>query len=191
MKNQKGFSVVVILLALLLITAIVFTGYYVYDKQRSEKKEETTNVTNDELANATKKTSSPQPIDKTKSTVEAINAIIVKGDYQALSDYMTESVQLVVQSTDGSGPLPKKSAIASISNYLTKSEQSLGADLPWDFTGNPGFRDKVSKSSGIIKNYVPQGHIAISANNWVLAYRLDDNTKINSFYMSVSADIIE
>lgn len=36
MKNQKGFSVVVVILALLLIVAVGFTGYYVWNSQQSK-----------------------------------------------------------------------------------------------------------------------------------------------------------
>ena len=37
MKNQKGFSAVIVLLSILVITAIGFTGYYVFSKQRDTK----------------------------------------------------------------------------------------------------------------------------------------------------------
>lgn len=44
MKKQKGFALVPILLILVLITAVGFTGYYVYDKQNSKKTDSSASV---------------------------------------------------------------------------------------------------------------------------------------------------
>lgn len=190
--NEKGFSVVEILVVIVIVGLVGTVGWLVYDRQQS--KSDTKNEVSQTSPQATEKEpvkEEAKPVDKTPQIVAEINALINKGEYLKLDAYMTDTVSVVKQSTDGNGSVSKAQATKSIDNYLTKSSASLGADLPWDFTGHPDFRNKVANSSGIIKNYAAQGHYAISANNWVLAYNLDNNLKISSFYMSVSADLIE
>lgn len=190
--NEKGFSVVEILVVIVIVGLVGTVGWLVYDRQQS--KSDTKNEVSQTTPQATEKEpvkEEAKPVDKTPQIVAEINALINKGEYLKLDAYMTDTVSVVKQSTEGNGSVSKAQAAKSIDNYLTKSSASLGADLPWDFTGHPDFRNKVVNSSGIIKNYAAQGHYAISANNWVLAYNLDSNLKISSFYMSVSADLIE
>lgn len=64
MKSQKGFGLVPFLLILLLVTAVGFTGYYVYNQQT--KKTEKSEVAGDSL---TKITTTPSPSTTPKATV--------------------------------------------------------------------------------------------------------------------------
>lgn len=192
--NQKGFSAVEVVLVVVIVGLIGVVGFMVYKNHNktTPAKTETTAATTKPTTTQTKDTTTTQPTDKTPETVAAINALINKGDYQGLSAYMATSVTVVKQSTDydGSG-LTATAAAGVVFNYLTKSASSQGADLPWDFSGDTDLKTKAANSSGIIKDYAAQGHIALSANKWVLAYNLDSSLKISSFYMSVSADLVE
>ena len=44
MKNQKGFGIVPVLLVLILISIVSFTGYFVWNRQTEKNKEETSQV---------------------------------------------------------------------------------------------------------------------------------------------------
>ncbi len=186
-KNENGFSAVEVLFAIVLIAMIVGIGWYVI-KTRNEANKSSNNTQS--TSQTPSKPTSQKPVDKTPQVVAEINALINKGEYSKLDTYMTDKVLVVRQSTDGNGDLSKADAAKSISTYLTKSSASLGANLPWDFTGHTESRDKISKSR-IISNYAGLGNIGISANNWVVAYRLNNDLKIDLFYLSISADIIE
>jgi Tfp pilus assembly protein PilE len=179
--NQKGFSVVEILVIVVIVGLIGTVGWLVYDRQKTNDKKDDSSTK--QATSEQKPVVEQKLVDKTPQ--------IVAGKYLKLDSYIADRVSLVKQSTDGNGDLSKVDGAKSIDNYLSKSSASMGADLPWDFTGHPDFRSKVSNSSGAIKYYAAQGHFAISANNWVIAYNLNSDLKISSFYMSVSADMIE
>jgi Tfp pilus assembly protein PilE len=187
--NQKGFSVVEILVIVVIVGLIGTVGWLVYDRQKTNDKKDDSSTK--QATSEQKPVVEQKLVDKTPQIVAEINALINKGEYLKLDSYIADRVSLVKQSTDGNGDLSKVDGAKSIDNYLSKSSASMGADLPWDFTGHPDFRSKVSNSSGAIKYYAAQGHFAISANNWVIAYNLNSDLKISSFYMSVSADMIE
>lgn len=186
--HQKGFSAIEILVVVVILGLVGAVGWLVYDRQQSNSD------TKSEVSQTAEKETVKEdatPVDKTSQVVAEINALINKGEYLKLDAYMTDTVFVLRQSTDGNGSVSKTQAAKSIDTYLTTTSASLGASLPWDFTGHPDFRKKVANSNGIVKDYAAQGHYALSANNWVLAYSLNDDLKINSFYMSVSADLIE
>ncbi len=42
MKKQNGFSAVIVLLSILVVTAIGFTGYYVWNTQQDKKEDTST-----------------------------------------------------------------------------------------------------------------------------------------------------
>ena len=52
MKNQKGFSVVVLLLSILVVTAVGFTAYYVWNTQTNKKEEKAEVVSSTETEKA-------------------------------------------------------------------------------------------------------------------------------------------
>jgi cytoskeletal protein RodZ len=59
MKNQKGFSVVIVLLALILVVAIGFTGYYVWNTQQNKNKDATQSTLDQKDKISTNNNSSP------------------------------------------------------------------------------------------------------------------------------------
>jgi hypothetical protein len=195
-KKQSGFSAVAALLVVVLIGIIGGTGWYVVNAN---------NKANDTLNNSglgiaakpsQKKQSAPAPLPASapsQDTATQINAILNKGDYQGLAPYMTDSINLVIQSTDFQGDgLSKSKALETISSYLVKSKASLGAELPWDFTGHSDFREKISKTKPCcINTFIDQGHIGISKDNWVVSYRLNNDQKIEAFYIAVSVDTLQ
>lgn len=75
MKNQKGFSVVIALLAIIVISLTIFVGYYVWDSQQDKK-----NVNDSKTAQNTPTTTSdnPQKQANTQQNTNTISYLIVK-----------------------------------------------------------------------------------------------------------------
>ena len=62
MKNQKGFSAVIVLLSILVVSVIGFAGYYVWNTQQDKKEKEVATVAGaQEQAPAVKEESQPTP----------------------------------------------------------------------------------------------------------------------------------
>ncbi len=62
MKNQKGFSIVIVLLCILVVSFIGFAGYYVWNTQQDKKEKEVATVAGaQEQAPAVKEESQPTP----------------------------------------------------------------------------------------------------------------------------------
>jgi competence protein ComGC len=185
-KDQLGFSAVEGLLVILVVAVFGFGGYYVWHTQKDNNKSA---VTASKSSASKAKTSAEDnqtapAVDKTQETVTAINELISKGDYLGLSAYMADQVWVIRQSTDydGSG-LSAAAAAGSVAEYLSH------ANLPWNF-GHSDLQAKINASfAGEGKTVAQQ--VAVSGNNWVAAYHLDNNQKIDSFYQSVSADLIQ
>jgi Tfp pilus assembly protein PilV len=176
-KNEAGFSTTEILLVLIIVALIGIIGLMTY-------------IHNDKTVSATaastNNSASSQSSDETSQTT-AINMIINKGDYQGLVAYMSNSVKVVKEGTDAGGAYySSAAAAATISDFYSKSN---GAELPWDFTGDGGYKSDAAKSTGAVKEYVMQGNIAVSKNDWVLGYNLNSDQKITSFYMSPSVNM--
>jgi hypothetical protein len=132
---------------------------------------------------------SSQPSNETSGT-SAINKVISSGDYQGLVAYMASSVKVVKEGTDAGGTnYGSVAAAAQISDFYSKTDESNGAELPWDFTGDGGYKSEAAKSTGAVQAYIMQGNIAVSKNNWVLGYNLNSDQKIGSFYMSPSVNL--
>ncbi len=192
--NQKGFSGIEILLVVVVVGLIGTVGWLVYDRQQSNNNEESTTSADTTTTGPTQQledSTEKENVDEKNATNETsqitsnIDALLDKGEYLKLEPYMAAKVTVIKQSTDGNGTVSGAAAVKSISNYLTKSDMSLGADLPWDFDGHEADRAKIKKSKGIISDYTDQNHIGISQNDWVVAYNLNDDLKIESFYISL------
>jgi hypothetical protein len=193
-KNQYGFSAVEASLILVIVGIIGGTGWYVMRANKNT----TDTLINSGLGAAAKtskkKLTSPsveQSADPAKGVVAQINGLLNKGEYLQLDTYMADKVSITIQSTDGNADFPKVDAAKRIDNYLTKSAASLGAKLPWDFKGHSDIREKISKSECCITSFKEQNHIGISQDNLIVAYNLNSNSRIESFYISGSADYIK
>jgi hypothetical protein len=176
-KDEKGFSTVEVVLVLVIVVLIGIVGFMVYNRK---------DKTVPAPAAATNSSASSQTGDET-SGATAINTIINKDDYHGLATYMSDSVKVVKEGTDAGGTYySSTAAAATISDFYSKSN---GAELPWDFTSDGGYKSEAAKSTGAVKEYIMQGNIAVSKNNWVLGYNLNSNQKISSFYMSPSVNL--
>lgn len=70
MKNQKGFSAVILLLALVLVAIVSFTGYYVWNTQSNKKtNSQQTKTADDSVAKKQTDTTATKPADTTKYLV--------------------------------------------------------------------------------------------------------------------------
>jgi hypothetical protein len=175
-RNETGFSTVELILVLVIVALIGVIGFMVHDH-----KDKT-----DSATAPTSRSASSQPGDQTSVTT-AINTVINKGDYNGLVPYMSVSVKVVKEGTDAGGTYYSSTmAAATISDFYSKSN---GAELPWDFTGDSNYKSDAAKSTGAVKEYITQGNIAVSKNNWVLGYNLNNDRKISSFYMSPSVNL--
>jgi hypothetical protein len=176
-KNEIGISTIEIILVLVIVALIGVIGFIVYTRM-------------DKTTSATAAPTNSSASSKTGSeTAEptTINSIINKGDYQELAAYMSASVKVVKEGTDAGGTYYSATAAATtISDFYSKSN---GAELPWDFTGDSDYKAMAAKSTGAVKAYSMQGNIAVSKNDWVLAYNLNSDQKISSFYMSPSVNL--
>jgi hypothetical protein len=175
-KNETGFSTVGVVLILIIVALIGVIGIMVHNN-----KDKTAPATTAPISSA-----ASQPGNGT-SEATTINTIINKGDYHGLAAYMADSVKVVKEGTDANGSNYSSTAAAStISDFYSKSN---GADLPWDFAGDSAYKSMAQKSTGAVKEYIAQGHIAVSKNDWVLGYNLTSDQKISSFYMSPSVNM--
>jgi hypothetical protein len=198
-KNiQHGFSAVAVLLIVVLLAIISATGWYVISAN-SKTNNSLNNVDNNsnikvnlpskkQTSASSQKITSPDPAE---GVAAKIDNLLNKGEYLKLNEYMTDKISLVVQSTDNSPDMSKDDAAKRIDNYLTKSQTSNGAELPWDFSEQNASRNKIIKSSTCcFADFKAQGHIGISKDGWVVAYNLNSNSKLESFYISVSAELL-
>ncbi len=177
--NEKGISTVEVLLVLVIVALVVVIGLMVYN--RRVKTSPTTTAANISTTS--------QPSGETSGST-AINTVINKGDYHGLAALMSDRVKVIKEGTDAGGSYySSTAAAATISNFYSQSNTSQGAELPWDFTGHSDYRASAKKSTGAVKEYIPQGHIAVSKNDWVLGYNLNSDQKISSFYVSGSVNL--
>jgi len=195
-KNQHGFGSTQIVMIVAAIGVIGGVGWYVLKggdgkgvqvSNTSETAQSTTTQT--QTSNASLQ--NEKLTTKTTDTVQDINALIVKGDYLKLQPYMADSVAITKQSANATAILSKADADSIINEYLAKTDVSNGAQLPWDFEGQDVTRSTINRSRGAISGFTTQGHIGISHDNAVIAYKLDANQKIDAVYMSYSASLIE
>ena len=77
MKTQKGFAIVPILLILLLITAVGFTGYYVWDTQNNKKPDSSASVAGETKTSPTP-IASPTTVASPTPTLSAQKFLTVK-----------------------------------------------------------------------------------------------------------------
>lgn len=179
--GEKSLSTVVILLVISIVALVGIVIFLAYDKKD-------TVVTTPATNNSTPSESAQADADPSEST--PIDVLVNRGDYFGLAVQMTDTVKVIKEGTDANGSSYSNiEAAAVISDFYSKSDSSGGAELPWDFISIGAFKSDASKSTGAIKEYIEQGHIAVSKNDWVLAYNLDGNQKITSFYMSPSVNM--
>jgi hypothetical protein len=177
--NKKGFTTVEVVLVLIVLALIGIIGFMVYNhKDKTAPKIISSNSsTSSQSGSATSETAT-------------INTTLNKGDYSGLVAYMSASVKVVKEGTDAGGTYySSTAAAATISNFYKQTNESNGAVLPWDFTGDGDYKLAAAKSTGAVKQYIMQGNIAVSKNDWVLGYNLNSDQKIDSFYMSPSVNM--
>ena len=94
MKNihQKGFSAIIVLLILILIAVIGFTGYYVWDTQKSKNKQTTqnaqTNTESPNVVNSQEQTEVAKPTDAQKYLVIKEWGVKIPAQNEVISDYI-------------------------------------------------------------------------------------------------------
>lgn len=175
-KNETGFSNIVVILVVVIVALIGVIGFMVYNRKDTAAPVPTTS-----------NSSAASQASDQNSVITVINSVINKGDYHELAAYMSDSVKVVKEGTDVNGSTySSTAAAATISDFYSKSN---GAELPWDFTSDSNYMASAKKSTGAVKEYIMQGHIAVSKNEWVLGYNLNSNQKISSFYMSPSVNM--
>jgi hypothetical protein len=167
--DKKGFTTFEVVLVLVVVALIGVIGFMVY-KHKDKPALKVTSLNS---------TTSTQPGNETSQTA-SINTIIDKGDYNGLVAYMSDSVKVVKEGTDAGGTYYSSTAAATtISNFYSQSNTSNGAELPWDFKDDGNYKSDAAKSTGAVKEYIMQGNIAVSKNDWVLGYNLNSGTYPN------------
>lgn len=196
-KTRDTKKIIKLALAALIVLAFGAAAGYIWrnkevnnlDKLRADEisslKQKNTNLEND-LAKAQKTavTNSAKTTITTPSatTLENIKDSIKSKNTAALEGYMASSVNVILAATEAYGPQTPVEAIKDL-DYLGS------ATAPWDF-GLPAVT--LSKyQSGDYKQYFPSNAlVGRSANNYVVSFQFDSNSKINGIFMTISADLL-
>lgn len=168
MKTQKGFSAVVVLLALLLISIVGFSGYYIWHTQQNQETSETqSNITN------TPKDSSPKPstsdqkvITASKTDQELIDDALLsycKNDYKnGWQEYYKVTID-DSSITAGVSQLTLKNERASGSAYCDTTELTNEQK----FSGFKAYFKKVNNTwTYVTKSQMAPGCSTFDGDNW-------------------------
>ncbi|MDQ5958793.1 MAG: hypothetical protein QG562_612, partial [Patescibacteria group bacterium] len=142
----KGFSAVIVLLILILIAVIGFTGYYVWNTQKSKNKQTTqngqTNIETSEAANSQEQTEAAKPADTQKYLVIKEWGVKIPIDTSqggglvyTIIDHYIDDVNSPLPTGQENALLSSKDIIATtpICNnmyLITRSDKELSTDGP-------------------------------------------------------------
>ena len=197
-KSGKGLTIAFVVVALILLGAI---GYLLWQwtilsgdnaKLQSDNQSLQTNVASltKQLADAKKAAAdaAKTPVKTCDGTVTAslkenIHDAISSKNTAALEGYMASSVTVVVAASGKGGAETPAQAVADL-DYVS------GGTTPWDF--NLSAATLATYKAGDYKNYFSAtSYAGKSANNYVVSFDFDDCAKIDTVFMTNSADLLK
>lgn len=187
-NNQRGFGLIWILLLILLLALLGFGGWRVYDARNTE--EESSNgpapaqsaedtPAEDEIADE-----QVEEVDFviSESLIENIVASIKSGNTAALEGYMTNPVTVVFAASEKGGPETPAEAVADL-DYISS------AVAPWDFELSEA--TLASYEAGSYGQYFGANTVVgQSADDYVISFKINNNNKIETIFVSASADLL-
>lgn len=140
--------------------------------------EKTTPETTDPVA-CTNGTKTPSA-----ATIENIKASVTSGNTAALEGYMASSVNVIFAASEGLGARTPAQAVSDISGFIGDSTTTT-----WDFAlGNSTLAAYDSGDYG--QYFSANSVVGKSSTSKVISFSFDCNAKINTVFMSASADIL-
>ena len=189
-KSGKGMIVAVAIVIILAIVAVGGTWYYMNNKAKNDKKAQDAQIQQlqkqlDTLKQGATKTDKPTTTTTTK-TVDEVVAQIVKDvpakNYAGLSDYMADTVKVVIAASEYQPSVTKAQAIVDM-KYLN------GGVSPWDF--DPTAAELNSYKTGDYKTYLNSaGIFGVASNGYFVAFTLNGSNQISQIFMAVNVDLI-
>ena len=190
-KNGKGMVAALVILIVLAIVAVGGTWYYMNSKAKNDKKAQDEQIQKlqkqvDELKKqGVTKTDKPTTTTTTK-TVDEVVAQIVKDvpakNYAGLSDYMADTVKVVIAASEYQPSVTKAQAIVDM-EYLN------GGVSPWDF--DPTAAELNSYKAGDYKTYLNSaGIFGVASNGYFVAFTLNGSNQISQIFMAVDVELI-
>lgn len=190
-KPGKGPIIALVIVIILAIVAVGGTWYYMNNQAKNDKKAQDAQIQQlqkqvDELKKqGVTKTDKPTTTTTTK-TVDEVVAQIVKDipakNYAGLSDYMADTVKVVIAASEYQPSVTKAQAIVDM-KYLN------GGVSPWDF--DPTAAELNSYKTGDYKTYLNSaGIFGVASNGYFVAFTLNGSNQISQIFMAVDAELI-
>ncbi|MSR68634.1 hypothetical protein EXS66_02510 [Candidatus Saccharibacteria bacterium] len=191
-KKGKGSVVAIIVLIVALVGGVGATWYFMNSKANAQKKQQDSKIEElqqqidklkEEASKATVVVVDPL---STQLTAAQTKAQIIKDvpakNYSGLSDYMADSVKVVMAASEYQTTVTKAQAITDM-KYLN------GGTSPWDF--NPAADEIHSYKTGSYKTYLASASIFGTASNmYFVAFTLDAGNKISQVFMAVNVGLV-
>jgi cytoskeletal protein RodZ len=181
-KNQKGFGVIELLIILVILGLIGAGGWYVYHKNQKSKKPVTTSQTAKKKAPANKPAAAATVAPISDSLKENIAASIESQNTAALEGYMTDSVTVVIAASEKGGAVSATQAVADL-DYLQNGTS------PWNFALAADTLTTY-KNGSYGQYFGDRTVVGQSTNNYVVSFHVNDSGKIDTVFMTVSADLL-
>ena len=185
-KDQQGFAVLEWVLILVIIGTLAGTGWYVY-QARGNANDNLNLAAGTSVAvkgtpkKTTAKTTTPVI---SASLKENTAAAISSGNTAALEGYMASSVNVVIAGSEKSGAETAAQAVSDLS-YLN------AGTAPWNFSVPAA--TLTTWQNGSYKQYFGANTTIVgeSANSYVVSFGVNTSGKIDTVFMSASADQLQ
>lgn len=190
-------KIMLVLLALILLAASAYAGYYYRDMQTDEEiadKNTQINVLNQEKSDLQKQVDEAAAADDSADTAAAektapsaddlgnIEDSITSGNTAALEGYMASKVNVILAASECCGSRTPAQAVADIA-YVES-----GTD-PWDFSLPQATLD--SYAAGDYAQYFPEDAlVGVSANDYIISFTFNDAGDISGVFMANSTEIL-
>lgn len=188
-KPGKGPIIALVIVIVLAIAAIGGTWYYMDNQAKNDKKAQDEQIQQlQKQVDDLKKqgaTKTDKPFTTTK-TVDEVIAQIIKDvpakNYAGLSDYMADTVKVVIAASEYQPSVTKAQAIVDM-EYLN------GGVSPWDF--DPTAAELNSYKTGDYKTYLNSaGIFGVASNGYFVAFTLNGSNQISQIFMAVNIELI-
>ena len=189
-KNSMK-NILIVLLVLILVAAAAGGAYYYRDNVANDlvkQKDATISSLQTQLAAEVARNLADSTADSTPTVtsvapsaavIENIKSAITSGNTAALEGYMAASVTTLTVPSDATISGTPTAAVTAVTSFIAS------ATAPWNFSLSASVLSSYSNSS--IKQYLPANAIiGKSANNKVISFSFDSNSKIKTVLMAVS-----
>lgn len=184
--NQRGVSVIELILIMLILISVGAVGWYVW-RQNSDKKpaDNSNSQQAPQSKSDTEKTQKKSTCtDPSSSVVENIVDSIKSGNTAALEGYMAVKVNVILAASEGIGEQTPAQAVAEITNFIGDSSSTT-----WDFALSVPVL--TSYKDGFYKSYFPDNAVVGKASNKkVISFSFDCVGKISTVFEAGNEDLL-